>query len=134
MANITCPPPFLQDSLYGNGGFVEGRLCQALGDITCCLPCPLTDWAYPDSFQTMTDGANWVAVASTICCVFLLLSWAVLPVEKTYRHYLSICLTAGVMCMNVGCPASRSARSRTMLIFCPAWFRPSARRQPGAML
>ncbi|EAQ93629.1 hypothetical protein CHGG_01864 [Chaetomium globosum CBS 148.51] len=82
MANETmsCPPPFLLDSLYGDGGY----------------------WAYPDSFQTMTEGANWVAVASTVCCVFLLLSWAVLPVEKTYRHYLSICLTAGVMFMNLG--------------------------------
>jgi hypothetical protein len=80
---------------------VEGRICQALGDITCCLPCPLTDWAYPDAFQTMNAAANWVAVASTLCCVFLLVSWLVLPVDKTYRHYLSICLTMGVMFMNV---------------------------------
>jgi len=62
----------------------------------------MTDWAYPDSFQTMSTAANWVAVASTICCVFLLLSWAVLPVEKTYRHYLSISLTTAVMFMNLG--------------------------------
>jgi len=31
----------------------------------------------------------------------LLLSWLVLPVEKTHRHYLSICLTIAVMLMNV---------------------------------
>lgn len=49
----------------------------------------------------MTTAANWVSVASTICCVFLLISWAVLPVDKTYRHYLSICLTFGVMFMSV---------------------------------
>lgn len=46
-------------------------------------------------------AANWVAVASTICCLFLLVSWAVLPVDKTFRHYLSISLTVGVMMMNV---------------------------------
>ncbi|AEO70061.1 uncharacterized protein THITE_2120943 [Thermothielavioides terrestris NRRL 8126] len=50
----------------------------------------------------MSAAANWVAVASTVCCVFLLLSWAVLPVDKTYRHYLSICLTMGVVFMNLG--------------------------------
>ncbi|KAK4042428.1 hypothetical protein C8A01DRAFT_33500 [Parachaetomium inaequale] len=100
--NVTCPKPFLQDIFYSNAGYVEGRLCQPFNGITCCLPCPMTDWAYPDSFQTMTTAANWVAVASTVCCVFLLLSWAVLPVEKTYRHYLSICLTIGVMFMNLG--------------------------------
>lgn len=51
----------------------------------------------------MNQAANWVAVVSTVCCVFLLVSWAVLPVEKTYRHYLSICLTIGVLFMNVCC-------------------------------
>ncbi|KAK4097519.1 hypothetical protein N658DRAFT_433790 [Parathielavia hyrcaniae] len=62
----------------------------------------MTDWAYPDSFQTMGTAANWVAVVSSVCCVFLLLSWAVLPVDKTYRHYLSISLTAAIMSMNLG--------------------------------
>ncbi|KAK3309552.1 uncharacterized protein B0T15DRAFT_545341 [Chaetomium strumarium] len=88
---MECPKPFLQDIYYTDGGY-----------LTCCLPCPLTDWAYPDNFQTMNAAANWVAVASTLCCVFLLVSWAVLPVDKTYRHYLSICLTMGVMFMNLG--------------------------------
>ena len=49
----------------------------------------------------MSAAADWVAVASTVCCVFLLVSWAALPVDKTYRHYLSICLTIGVIFMNV---------------------------------
>lgn len=84
---------------------VAGRLCQSLSaDITCCLPCPLTDWTYPESFNTMSLVADWVSVASIICCVFLLLSWAVLPVEKTHRHYLSICLTTAVALMNVSSP------------------------------
>lgn len=81
---------------------VEGRLCQSLGGgITCCLPCPLTDFTYPDSFQTMSLAADWISVVSTACCAFLLLSWTFLPVEKTHRHYLSICLTVAVVLMNV---------------------------------
>jgi hypothetical protein len=51
-------------------------------------------------------AANWVSVVSTICCVFLLVSWTVLPVDKTFRHYLSISLTVAVMMMNVGFGAS----------------------------
>ncbi|KAK4153401.1 hypothetical protein C8A00DRAFT_43693 [Chaetomidium leptoderma] len=79
-ATSNCPAPFLQDILFTDGGY----------------------WAYPDSFQTMSEAANWVAVVSTVACVFLLLSWAVLPVDKTYRHYLSISLTMAVLCMNLG--------------------------------
>lgn len=98
-----CPAPFFQEDLFTNGGFVEGRLCQRITDtLACCLPCPMTDWAYPDSFKTLSLAAEWVAVASTVCCVFLLLSWAFLPVEKTHRHYLSICLTSAVAMMNLG--------------------------------
>ncbi|KKY38405.1 putative g-protein coupled receptor [Diaporthe ampelina] len=62
----------------------------------------MTDWAYPDSFESMSTAANWVAVASTVCCLFLLLSWAFLPIEKTHRHYLSICLTVAVVFLNLG--------------------------------
>lgn len=61
----------------------------------------MTDWVYPDTFGTMTTVANWVATSSVIFCAFLLLSWAVLPVDKTGRHYLSVCLTASVLMMNV---------------------------------
>ena len=68
------------------------------------MPCPMTDWAYPDSFNTVGVAAGWVAVVSIICCIFLLLSWAFLPVEKTNRHYMSICLTVGVVFMNVSTP------------------------------
>ncbi|KAK0618460.1 hypothetical protein B0T17DRAFT_495887 [Bombardia bombarda] len=62
----------------------------------------MTDYAYPDSFDTLGLAAEWVAVVSTVATVFLLLSWAVLPVDKTYRHYLSICLTTAVLFMNLG--------------------------------
>lgn len=36
-----------------------------------------------------------------ICCIFLLASWAFLPLEKTRRHYLSVSLTCAVVLMNV---------------------------------
>ena len=61
----------------------------------------MTDWAYPEEFNTLGEVAQWVAVAGTACCVFLLLSWIVLPVDKTSRHYLSLCLTTAVLFMNV---------------------------------
>lgn len=62
----------------------------------------MTDWVYPDYFKTLTTVANWVAAVSVLCCAFLLISWACLPVEKTNRHYLSMCLTIGVLLMNLG--------------------------------
>ncbi|KAI5466079.1 hypothetical protein BGZ63DRAFT_348327 [Mariannaea sp. PMI_226] len=98
-----CPPPFWDATLFAQkGGFTDGRLCQTVGEMKCCLPCPMTDWVYPDYFVTLTAVANWVSTASLICCAFLLLSWACLPVEKTNRHYLSICLTIAVLLMNLG--------------------------------
>ncbi|KAF7551448.1 hypothetical protein G7046_g7716 [Stylonectria norvegica] len=107
MANLTgvnlCPAPFFDSKLFPDtGGFVDGRLCQSIGKMQCCLPCPMTDWVYPDYFVTLTAVANWVSAVSMICCTFLLLSWAFLPVEKTNRHYLSICLTISVLLMNLG--------------------------------
>lgn len=81
---------------------LDGRVCHGINnDTTCCLPCPIYSWVYPDSFDTMTTVANWISVVGTVCCVFLLLSWACLPVENTHRHYLSICLTVAVIFMNV---------------------------------
>ncbi|KAK0746292.1 hypothetical protein B0T18DRAFT_148678 [Schizothecium vesticola] len=62
----------------------------------------MTAWAYPDSFDTMGLAAQWVSVVGLACCFFLLVSWAVLPVEKTFRHYLSICLTTAVALMSLG--------------------------------
>ncbi|POR31236.1 Uncharacterized protein TPAR_08556 [Tolypocladium paradoxum] len=108
MGNLTgvnlCPPPFWDSKLFSiDGGFVEGRLCQRVtDDLKCCLPCPMADWVYPDSFNTMTAVANWVAAISAVCCVFLLASFAALPVDKTNRHYLSICFVFGVFLMNLG--------------------------------
>lgn len=62
----------------------------------------MTQWTYPDTFDTVGDAADWISVVSTVCCLFLLLSWAILPIDKTHRHYLSICLTLAVVFMNLG--------------------------------
>ncbi|KAK8049715.1 hypothetical protein PG994_011445 [Apiospora phragmitis] len=103
ISDIPCPAPFLNELKFpSTGGFVDGRLCQTVAGLTCCLPCPMTDWAYPDSFKSSSQVANWINVAGVVCCVFLLASWAFLPVEKTHRHYLSISLTCAVMFMNLG--------------------------------
>jgi len=98
-----CFHPFLNVKAFTDGGHVDGRLCANFPtNEVCCLPCPVSKWIYPDSFETMTTTANWVAVVGTVSCLFLLISWAVLPVDKTFRHYLSISLTTGVLFMSLG--------------------------------
>ncbi|KAI1172512.1 hypothetical protein F4777DRAFT_509091 [Nemania sp. FL0916] len=98
-----CLPPFLNEEAFpSKGGYIAGRLCSNITGASCCLPCPLTDWVYPDNFTTATQSADWINVAGMVGCAFLLLSWIVLPVEKTHRHYLSICLTVAVVFMNLG--------------------------------
>ncbi|GLI79115.1 hypothetical protein PoHVEF18_007441 [Penicillium ochrochloron] len=47
------------------------------------------------------DIASWISVAILPLCVFLLVSYAVLPVKWTNRHYLSICFTLGICCMEI---------------------------------
>jgi hypothetical protein len=136
MATFTtniCPKPFLMAEMYGNATVgceylsscaspisahrsclsvvLPGRMCQEFAGIHCCLPCPKTDWLYPDNFNTITDAANWINVAGIVCTVFLLITWAVLPVEKTHRHYLSICLAIGVVFMQVCCGLTHAYRS-----------------------
>ena len=52
-------------------------------------------------FEQRTEIANWINVAAFVAVMFLLISYAVLPVKWTHRHYLSICLVIGVVCMEV---------------------------------
>ncbi|KAI0195926.1 hypothetical protein F4808DRAFT_323664 [Astrocystis sublimbata] len=101
--NLGCVAPFLSEADFpSQGGFISGRLCSNITGASCCLPCPLTDWVYSDNFETATQSAEWVNVAGMVGCAFLLLSWFALPVEKTHRHYLSICLTVAIVFMNLG--------------------------------
>ncbi|KFY76837.1 hypothetical protein V499_03615 [Pseudogymnoascus sp. VKM F-103] len=44
----------------------------------------------------------YVNITNGLCTVFLLVSFAILPVEKTHRHYLSICLVIAILIMQLG--------------------------------
>ncbi len=46
--------------------------------------------------------AEWLNVLGLILCSFMLLSYFVLPAQKTRSHYLSICLVVSVMMMAIG--------------------------------
>lgn len=95
----------------------------------------MTEWAYPDSFDTMGLAAQWVSVVGLVCCFFLLVSWAVLPVEKTFRHYLSICLTTGVALMSVWPPFLKARPAQETDNGCsPARVRGPLGRTAGGVL
>ncbi|KAL2867128.1 protein gprM [Aspergillus lucknowensis] len=99
-----CPPPYYQEDLFDNGGFVGGRFCQntpTAGNASCCLPCPQASWLYGEEIQDKIKIASWVSVAVLPLCVFLLVSYAVLPAKRTHRHYLSICFTLGIGLMQI---------------------------------
>jgi hypothetical protein len=49
----------------------------------------------------MTTVMDWINVAGMACTVFLLLSFAFLPVKQTHRHYLSVCLAVAIGLMQV---------------------------------
>ncbi|KIN04716.1 hypothetical protein OIDMADRAFT_50558 [Oidiodendron maius Zn] len=98
-----CPIPFFGEAQFPTtGGFVDGRFCSAAAGQICCLPCPQTEWLYPSNFDPMTTVMDWINVAGMICTVFLLLSFAFLPVKKTHRHYLSVCLAVAIGLMQLG--------------------------------
>ncbi|KAL5116947.1 hypothetical protein ACEQ8H_005165 [Pleosporales sp. CAS-2024a] len=98
-----CPAPFYDVSLFDQGGFVDGRFCAAVGPgLTCCLPCPMTDFLYPPHFNTFYRVAEGLNVTGLVLLVFLLLSFMVLPAEKTRRHYLSYCIIIAAMFMALG--------------------------------
>lgn len=89
---------------------IEGRFCSDAFGFSCCLPCPQTEWLYPNNFDTVTTAMDWVNVVGMVCTVFLLISFAVLPVKKTHRHYLSVCLAISIAVMQVSPPMILSAR------------------------
>ncbi|KAF3001987.1 hypothetical protein E8E13_007877 [Curvularia kusanoi] len=98
-----CPPPFYDQKAFGQDGFTAGRFCADSGlGITCCLPCPMTDFLYPPEFNTWYRVAEALNVAGLVCLIFLMISFIVLPAEKTRRHYLSYCLILAAMFMALG--------------------------------
>lgn len=94
----SCHPPFISQATYPpHGGDIGGRLCanltQGFSSVSCCLPCPVTEWIYSDSFAGKAKVANYFAIILLILDAFLLLSFALLKKEHSYRHYLSTGLT-----------------------------------------
>ena len=100
---LSCPAPFLSESDYpGSGGFQAGRFCgQVVAGLSCCLPCPVAQWVFSDDFYHKLEIAYWFNVPSLVCQVFLLLTYAVLPVEKSHRHYLSAGLCVSMIMVEV---------------------------------
>ena len=103
---------------------LPGRFCAPVptieGIIDCCLPCPVTDWVYSDreprsreeyihgrmlniylEFEVIPEVANWLNVGGMVCCVVLLISYLVLPVKQTSRHYLTVGLVVAICLMQV---------------------------------
>ncbi|KAI1006926.1 hypothetical protein K3495_g1293 [Podosphaera aphanis] len=98
-----CPTPFLPADLFpASNGFVDGRVCSAIFGIDCCLPCPRGDWLYSGRFEAILERIEWINIPSLLCSVFLIASFAFLPVSKTRRHYLSLCLVISVAMMSIG--------------------------------
>ncbi|KAF2085610.1 hypothetical protein K490DRAFT_46146 [Saccharata proteae CBS 121410] len=70
-----CPAPFLSEAGFGiSGGY----------------------------FQLSYKIAEGISVAGLAVCLFLIASWIFLPVEKTRRHYLSVCLVVGAISLALG--------------------------------
>ncbi|RDL34501.1 Uncharacterized protein BP5553_07629 [Venustampulla echinocandica] len=98
-----CLPPFLEANQFPlTGGNLEGRFCSDVLGPTCCLPCPQAEWLYPDHFDAITRSTGWINVVGLVGMVFMLASFVFLPVNKTHRHYLSICLVLAVVLMELG--------------------------------
>ena len=53
-------------------------------------------------FDTLTGASNWINVIGLIASALLLLSFLVLPAEKTSRHYLTVCFILGVCILQLG--------------------------------
>ncbi|KAF1987118.1 hypothetical protein K402DRAFT_463215 [Aulographum hederae CBS 113979] len=100
-----CSLPFLPEYAFPDtGGYIDGRFCgQNPFDslAICCLPCPVQEWVYTDKFISQLGSVGWVSVASMVPCVFLLISWLILPVSKSHRHYLSVGLVLCVTMINL---------------------------------
>lgn len=65
--------------------------------MSCCLPCPSTDWVYSDGFDNQARIANYVSIISLVLNTFLLVTFIAIPGEKSHRHYLSIGLTVSLI-------------------------------------
>ncbi|KAF1989662.1 hypothetical protein K402DRAFT_326001 [Aulographum hederae CBS 113979] len=109
MNNITllrgrCPSPFLDHAKFNDtGGFIPGRFCAPMTpDLTCCLPCPATDYVYPDDFTSWYRASEWVNVASLVFLLILLITITFVHKDYSKRTYLSTCLIIAVAIESLG--------------------------------
>lgn len=87
---------------------VEGRFRALLprpSNLSCFLPCPATDYLYPQDFGKWYRAAEALNVAGSVCMTFFLVSYVALPAEHTRRHYLNSCSIVAAMFLTVsrGC-------------------------------
>ncbi|KAF2859547.1 hypothetical protein K470DRAFT_95880 [Piedraia hortae CBS 480.64] len=104
LANITeCISPFLNVRSYPTtGGETASRFCKPLNaNLTCCLPCPLTDWVFDDHIGSQIATADHLSIGGFVLNVLLLLTFWILPEEKTMRHYLSVSLAVSATIMSL---------------------------------
>ncbi|KIM93696.1 hypothetical protein OIDMADRAFT_184664 [Oidiodendron maius Zn] len=93
-ATAECPSPLLLESLFPDtGGYIRGRWCRVIdlgaGPVSCCLPCPVSEWRYSDGFDGKMLVAGWCAIAIIVSMVVMALTYTVLPTSATGRHYLT---------------------------------------------
>lgn len=112
---MSCPSPFLPQADYPElGGDIKARVCTTIpvkGTPHCCLPCPRQQWVYPDNFMSLITGSTYLNLVGVACCVFLLLSFVVLSVEYTNRHYLSVCLVTAILILQMSFVIPMGSRS-----------------------
>jgi hypothetical protein len=115
MTNLTisCPVPFIDESAYpSTGGYIAGRFCGPFTeDLYCCLPCPLQQWVYSDSFQHKANIAYWFNVPGIVAQLFLLLSFVFLREEDSRGHYMSVGLCVALMMLEVSRQGPMGGRS-----------------------
>lgn len=121
--NVTCPEPFLNADAFNTTDGCEylsrklpdtqrihcaninldvpGRFCGDIGGVECCLPCPVYDWVWPDSFFEKRDILVAFSTVSMAACIILLLSWILFPPNRAHRTYLTIGLIFYIFTIDV---------------------------------
>jgi hypothetical protein len=56
----------------------------------------------------LVQNINYISVASFVLCCFVLLSYAVLPAEKSHRHYLNVGLLSILVPFHVSLDFARN--------------------------
>lgn len=90
--------------------------------------------AYIADFHTLVHVTTYINLVSVIVCGFLLISFLVLPVEYTHRHYLSVCTAFSILLLqvwNIIVPR-RGLVTYSIVYRCPSLYRLGA-PTPNAM-